>query len=114
MPREWGCEWLVLRRRTSQSTRLVLAVLAVLAVLRGTDGSSGDHIFGAGATFPAQLYRDAMFAYGFVADVDVTYLPVGSTGGICRILDGSEACDEKGAPYEVHFAGLCSITVRLN
>ncbi|EKX39975.1 hypothetical protein GUITHDRAFT_54195, partial [Guillardia theta CCMP2712] len=65
----------------------------------------------AGATFPEELYMDAMFAYQFVdPTVSMSYLPTGSGGGKNRIMLGDKMKDDGfGPPFNIDFAGSDSL-----
>ena len=68
-------------------------------------------IYAAGATFPKELYMDAMFAYQFVdPTVSMSYLPTGSGGGKNRIILGDKMKDDGfGPPFNIDFAGSDSL-----
>ena len=67
---------------------------------------------GAGASFPAALYHDAMFAYrGVAKSATVAYTSTGSGKGKCRIQDWATTCDASDTvePHVVDFAGSDSL-----
>ena len=70
------------------------------------------HLEGAGASFPAALYHDAMFAYrGVAKTVTVSYTSTGSGKGKCRIQDWATTCKDSDtiSPHTVDFAGSDSL-----
>ena len=67
-------------------TAVCVLLACVLLLREGLPGASGLELLAAGASFPAGLYQDAVFAYQFVQpNVSVSYLPTGSSKGKCRI-----------------------------
>ena len=62
-------------------------------------------LFGAGATFPAVVYKSCSRAYALIKpSIRVSYLDVGSGKGICRILNATTECSDNEEPLEVDFA----------
>ena len=62
-------------------------------------------LFGAGATFPAVVYKSCARAYALIKpSIRVSYLDVGSGKGICRILNATTECSDNEEPLEVDFA----------
>ena len=62
-------------------------------------------LIGAGASFPASVYGEAMSAYAqATANVTVTYNSFGSGSGLCRIQNASVECTDSKGVDEVDFA----------
>mmetsp|Transcript_10648 Transcript_10648/g.27388 ORF Transcript_10648/g.27388 Transcript_10648/m.27388 type:complete len:1216 (+) Transcript_10648:587-4234(+) len=101
-------------RRLPPLSRAALLVLVFLAISAGIFVSANEklELLGAGASFPAAFYQDAIFAYQFVEPtVTLSYLPTGSSKGKCRVKDFDATCsssDDLGSEY-IDFAGSDSL-----
>ncbi len=90
-----------MRRKTSDATGM-LACLCLFLMLQTTALAVQSDVAktpevdvelrGTGASFPALVYQDLIFAYQFVKpNVKLSYLSTGSTAGKCRIQVRSRA-----------------------
>lgn len=67
---------------------------------------------GAGASFPKKLYSQVISAYTlYNPSVDVSYVPISSGSGRCRLTNYFDECKESDipSPYFVDFAGSDSL-----
>lgn len=72
--------------------------------VRGCD-AAGVTLLGAGATFPASVYHEAINAYEqTIANVSLSYRAMGSGKGLCRIKNATTECSDSEGYNEVDFA----------
>ena len=72
--------------------------------VRGCD-AAGVTLLGAGATFPASVYHEAINAYEqTTANVSLSYRAMGSGKGLCRIKNATTECSDSEGYNEVDFA----------
>jgi hypothetical protein len=88
-----------------------MRIAAVLGCLGACDARLV--IQGAGASFPALLYRDAALFYSALptSEADVIYASMGSGNGKCRIMGWNETCseDDRVEPLVIDYAGSDSL-----
>lgn len=92
----------------------VAALLFVGASIAAPDSTPAKKVIvqGAGASFPKNLYWDAIFAYKFVDTTsDVSYTSTGSGKGKCRIQSHADECSSTDTrePKYIDFAGSDSL-----
>ena len=78
------------------------------------DGHPTTVVQGAGASFPARFYADAIFAFALERGEEVfaSYVPTGSGKGKCRIKEFCDECDypaDSIRPTVIDFAGSDSL-----